>query len=164
MKSEKYRLQTVLEVRRQSKDEAAKIVALCLQQLEQEKTALRRCQSALKDCLDKMDQSISLMNNELNKGIQAQNILQHRNFLEDLRKLEIKLKAEVEEQTHLVRKTEKDLETAREKLLDSTRDLKTIENHKTNWQELEHLKSNRREQKITDEIGAILHERGKSST
>lgn len=164
MKSEKYRLQTVLEIRRRSNDEAAKLVALCLQQLEYEETALRRCQNELKDCVEKIDQSISLMNYELEKGLQTQNILRHRNFIEDLRKLEVNLKAEVEKQSQLVCKAQKELEKAREKLFESTRELKTIENHKTNWQESEHTKNNRREQKITDEIGAILHERGKSSS
>jgi flagellar export protein FliJ len=164
MKSEKYRLQTVLEIRRRSCDEAAKMIALRLRQLEQEEIALRRRQNELKDCVEKLNQTNFLMNYELEKGLQTHNILQHRNFVEDLRKLEIKLKAEVEKQSQLVCKAEKDLEVAREKLFESTRELKTIENHKTNGQESEHSKKKRREQKITDEIGAILHERGKSSS
>lgn len=164
MKSEKYRLQTVLEIRRKTNEEAAKLVALQQQHLEYEKSLLHRYQNELNDCVEKINQNILILNNELENGLQTQNILQRRNFINDLRKLEKKLTTEVEKQSQLVRKTEKDLEKSRQRLFETARELKTIENHKINWQESEQTKSNRREQKITDEIGAILHERGKSST
>lgn len=163
MKTKKYRLQTVLEIRSRAKDKAAQLVALRMQQLEQAEIELNRRQRNLQACFDKQNQAVSIMNEELNKGSQTHNILQHRNFLDDLRKLEIELKAEVEKQLQVVAKAEKEVESAREKLLESARDLKAIEVHKTNWTTFERSEENRREQKLSDEIGAILHGRKKTS-
>ena len=137
MKTKKYRLQTVLEIRNRAKDEAARLVAFRLQQLEQTKIELNRCQSELQDCFEKQNQANSLMNEELNRGLPTHNILQHRNYLDDLRKLEIDLQAEIEKQLQVVAKTEKELETAREKLLESACQLQAIETHKSNWQTVE---------------------------
>ena len=83
--------------------------------------------------------------------------------MNDLRNLEIDLKHDVEKQIQAVTKAEKELETAREKLIESARELKSIEVHKANWQDSQQKDQNRREQKISDEIGAILHGRRESS-
>lgn len=163
MKAKKYRLETVLGVRRRANDDAAQQVALCLQQLRSAEEELVRRQAKLQDCCKQQSKAQTLMNEELNKGIQAQNVLAHQNYLNDLRKLVIKLKNELEAQIKTVTKAEKELETAREKLAESARDLKSIEVHKENWQVSEQKEENKREQKIGDEIGAILHGRRESS-
>lgn len=163
MKMKKYRLQTVLEIRNRAKDEAARMVALRLQQLEQAEIELNRRQKNLQACFEKQNQANSLMAQELNKGLPAHSILNHRNYLDDLRKLESELKAEIEKQLQVVANAEKELETARGKLVESARQLKAIEIHKTNWQTSEQSEKNRREQKLSDEIGAILHGRSNSA-
>lgn len=163
MKAKKYRLQKVLEIRNRAQEESARIVALRFQQLEQAEEELNRRQKWLQACYEKQNQAQLIMDEDLNKGIQANNILRHRNYLDDLRKVETELKADVEKQIQIVAKAEKEVEAAREKLLESSRELKTIEIHKTKWQTTERIEQNRQEQKISNEIGAILHNRRKTS-
>jgi len=57
--------------------------------------------------------------------------------LNDLRKIEIELKNDLENQILVVTKAEHEVETARDKLIESARDLKSIEIHKENWQSSE---------------------------
>ncbi len=159
MKAKKYRLETVLGIRNRAKDEAARQVARRLQQLQNAEEELNRRQKKLQACYEKQNQAQTQMNEELTKGIQARNILAHQNYLNDLRKMEIELKSDVEKQIQAVSKAEKELETAREKLIEAARELKSLEVHKANWQISEKTEQNRREQKISDEIGAILHGR-----
>lgn len=163
MQPKKYRLQKLLEVRNLVKDEAARKVGLCLQQLEDAETELNRLQKNLQACRERKNQAKALMNEELDKGLSAHNILGHMNFLDDLKKLEIELKVKVETQRKIVAKAEKELESARVSLVETNRELKVVETHKNNWQTTENSEKNRREQKISDEIGAILHQKRKTS-
>lgn len=163
MKAKKYRLETVLGIRNRAREEAARQVALRLGQLEQAEEELNRRQLKLQACYEQQNKAQAAMSEELNQGIQARNILAHQNYLNDLRKLEIELKNDVEKQIQAVTKAEKELETAREKLVETARELKSIEVHKANWQVSEQKAQNKREQKISDEIGAILHGRRDNS-
>ena len=163
MKAKKYRLETVLGIRNRAREESARQVALRLSQLEQAEEELNRRQLRLQACYEQQNKAQTAMSEELSQGIQARNILAHQNYLNDLRKLEIELKNDVEKQIQAVTKAEKELETAREKLVETARELKSIEVHKANWQVTEQKALNKREQKISDEIGAILHGRRRNS-
>lgn len=163
MKAKKYRLETVLGIRNRAREEAARQVALRLQQLEQAEEELNRRQKKLQACYEQQNKAQTAMSEELCQGIQAHNILAHQNFLNDLRKLEIELKNDVEKQIQAVTKAENELEKAREKLVETAQELKSIEVHKANWQLSEQKIQTKREQKISDEIGAILHGRRESS-
>lgn len=163
MTVKKYRLETVLGIRNRAKDEAARHVALRLQQLQAAEDELARRQRKLQNCYEQQNTAQAALNEELRGGIQAYNVIAHQNFLNDLRKLETELKADVEKQILAVTKAEKELEAARDKLIEAARDLKSIEVHKANWQDSEQKIKTRREQKISDEIGAILHGRRESS-
>ena len=159
MKAKKYRLQTVLTIRARVKDEAARIVALRYEQLAQAEEELLNRQRSLQSCYEKQTQAKTAMNDELDKGIQAKGVITHRLFLKDLREQEIDLKSAVEKQKTAVKRAEDEVEAAREKLIEAAKDLKAIEVHKENWLTAEKVESNRREQKISDEIGSILHGR-----
>ena len=163
MKAKKYRLETVLNIRHRTRDEAARAVALRLQQLQAAEEELAVRQRALQACYEQQNKAQKAMNEELTQGIQARGILAHQNFLNDLRALEALLLADVEKQRQAVTKAEKELEAARAKLVESARDLKSIEVHKENWQVSQTSEQNRREQKISDEIGMILYGRRDNS-
>jgi flagellar export protein FliJ len=163
MRTKKYRLETVLGIRHRARDEAARQVALCLQQLQAAEEELSRRQKKLQACCEQQNKAQTAMNEELKSGIQARGVIAHQNYLNDLRKLESELKNEVEKQILAVGKLEKDLEAAREKLTATARDLQSIEVHKANWQAAEQKSEIRRDQKLSDEIGAILHGRRESS-
>ncbi|CAN5694779.1 hypothetical protein BH20ACI4_BH20ACI4_11370 [soil metagenome] len=159
MKAKKYRLQTVLNIRSRAKDEAARFVALRLEQMAQAEEELLNRQRNLQTCYEKQNQARTAMNAELDKGIQAKGVVTHRVFLKDLREQEIELNSAVEQQKTAVKRAETEVEAAREKLSEAAKELKAIEDHKENWQTVERIEKNRREQKISDEIGSILHGR-----
>lgn len=159
MKAKKYRLQTVLAMRGRAKDEAAKLVALRYEQLAQAEQELLNRQRNLQTCYEKQTQAKTAMNDELDKGIQAKGVITHRLFLKDLRDQEIELKESVEKQKTAVKRAEDEVEAAREKLIEAAKELKAIEVHKENWTTAEKVEQNRRDQKISDEIGSILHGR-----
>lgn len=159
MKAKKYRLQTVLELRSRAREEAARLVAARLEQLRAAEEELTRRQKRLQACFEQQNTAQKAKNEELSRGIEARQIIAHQNFLNDLRAREIELQAEVEKQIQAVARAERELASAREKLSETARELKSIETHKTNWQAAEHKEKNRVEQKISDEIGAILHGR-----
>jgi flagellar export protein FliJ len=161
--TKKYRLETVLGIRNRVKTDAARAVAHRLEQLQSAEEELSRRQQKLQACFEKQALAQAAMNEELAKGIQARGVLAHQNYLNDLRKLEVELKNEVEKQIQIVTRAETELETAREKLSEAARDLKSIEVHKENWIISQEKEKSRREQKISDEIGAILHGRREPS-
>jgi flagellar export protein FliJ len=161
--AKKYRLETVLEIRDRAKTEAARLVAVRLEQLQAAEEELSRRQKKLQACFEQQNRAQTAMIEELGRGIQARGILAHQNYLNDLRKLEIELEHDVEKQIQTVAKAEKELAAAREKLTESARELKSIEIHKENWQVSQEKENTRREQKISDEIGAILHGRRENS-
>ncbi|HEY8561463.1 MAG TPA: flagellar export protein FliJ [Pyrinomonadaceae bacterium] len=163
MKAKKYRLETVLGIRQRTRDEAARQVALRLQLLQAAEEELTIRQRRLQGCYEQQNKAQTAMSEELNRGIQARGVLAHQNFLNDLRALETQLQADVERQIQAVAKAEKELEAARAKLIETARELKSIEAHKENWQASQTKEHNRREQKISDEIGTILYGRRENS-
>jgi flagellar export protein FliJ len=163
MKAKKYRLETVLGIRNRAREEAARQVALRLQQLQAAEEELARRRKKLQTCYEQQNNAQKAMHEELSRGIQARGILAHQNYLNDLRNLETQLQADVEKQIHAVTKAEKELAATREKLIEAARDLKSIEAHKENWQTAVQKEASKRDQKISDEIGAILHGRRESS-
>lgn len=150
-------------IRSRAREEAARQVAVRLQQLESAEEELARRQKRLQACFAQQNNAQNAMNEELRKGIQARAVLAHQHYLNDLRKLEIELKTDLEKQNQVVSQAEKQLEAARDKLTEAARAVKSIETHKAHWQTAEQKQENRREQKIGDEIGAILHGRRESS-
>lgn len=159
MKPKDYRLKTVLKIRGTARDEAGRVVAQRLEGLENANVELIRRQNDLLACYEKQEQKQVAMNETLESGTLAGNIIRHRVFLEDLRDSEYQLKQSAEKQKKSVLKAENDLETARDALIDATRDLKAIETHRSKWAAEVKTTAARRDQKASDEIGSILHGR-----
>jgi len=163
MKSKKYRLETVLDIRVRAKDEAARQVAVRLEQLARAEAELNRRVQELENCRERRRQAQSAMLEQINTGTQAHRITAHKDFLGQLKETEAELEAAVEQQKQAVAGAEREVAHAREKLIEAARDVKAIEVHKSNWKTAERTAETRRDQKISDEIGAILHGRRKSS-
>lgn len=157
MPPKKYRLETVLEIRARAKTETARQLALKYEKLAAAEAELNRRQLDLQACFERQNQAQTAMQGDLTKGSQAKKILAHKNYLRDLRNLEAELQTAVDGQKQEVARAEAEVEAAREKLVEAARELKAIEVHKTNWQSAESTATARREQKLSDEIGSILH-------
>lgn len=150
-------------MRRRARDDAARQVALRLAAVAAAEDELRRRQLKLQNCYDEQRRAAEKLNQSLNQGIEARRIVAHQTFLRDLRRAEEEIKASVEQQTAIVARAEKDLAAAREKLLEAAKELKSIEVHKEKWTSEEKISRERRDEKISDEIGAIIHGRQKRS-
>lgn len=159
-----YRLQAVLEIRQKIKQDRAKDVALCIDKLERAEQELILRQNKLLDCFKKQNLAKIKMSDQINKGIAAQIILQYRNYLDDLKNSENILKSDIELQKQFVKIAIRELENARNQLLEAANELRVIESHKYNWQTTINSRKNKMEQKISDEIGLILHEKKTGNT
>jgi cysteine sulfinate desulfinase/cysteine desulfurase-like protein len=96
------------------------------------------------------------MHDEMIDGAAARRILSHRTYLADLREQELELRANVVKQEKVVEKAESEVEKALELLTEATKEVKVIEKHKETWRVNLKKETERKEQKLNDEIGAIL--------
>src|SRR5688500_4041443 len=159
MKPKDYRLQTVLKIRESARDEAGRLVARRLEELDNANIELNRRQNDLLACYEKQDQKQSAMNEMLEAGSLVRDVLSHRAFLDDLREFEHQLKQSAEKQKTSVVRAENELDTAQSTLIDASRDFKAIETHKSKWAATLRTAAARHEQKASDEIGSIVYER-----
>lgn len=159
MAGPKYRLQPVLGAREQLKREAERLLASGVAQLAEAEEELARRAREVDACLARQAQARAEMFGEMGGGAAASRALMHRTHLADLRAQEERLRAAVEEQRGAVSRCEAEVERARAALVEAAREVRVIEKHREGWQERQRRESARREQKLNDEIGAILHER-----
>jgi flagellar export protein FliJ len=159
MAVKKYRLQPVLGAREQAKREAERLLAARMAQLAAAEEELARRVREVESCRERQATARAEMLEAMREGAAAARAVAHRTHLADLRAQEEALRAAVEEQKGAVARCEAELERARDALVEAAREVRVIEKHRENWRERERRESARREQKLNDEIGAILHER-----
>lgn len=157
MPPKKYRLETVLTIRAAAKTEAARQVAARLEKLARDEKELNRRQSDLQACFERQNSAQAALREDLTKVSPNKKILAHKNYLRDLKNQEDELQAAVEQQKQTVARAEREVEAARTLLIEAAREMKAIEVHKESWQSAESAAASRREQKLSDEIGSILH-------
>ncbi len=159
MAEKKYRLQPVLGVREQAMREAERLLAARMAQLADAEEELARREREVEACRGRQAAARAEMLETMREGAAANLALAHRTHLADLRSQEEGLKAAAEEQRGVVARCEAELERARAALVEAAREVRVIEKHREHWRERERRELARREQKLNDEIGAILHER-----
>jgi flagellar export protein FliJ len=162
MAGKKYRLQPVLGAREQAKREAERLLAARMAQLAEAEEELARREREVETCRGRQASARNEMLEVMREGAAAGRALAHRTHLADLRAQEEGLRLAAEEQKGVVARCEAELERARAALVEAAREVRVIEKHRENWRERERRESVRREQKLNDEIGAILHERRSS--
>ncbi|HWS53655.1 MAG TPA: flagellar FliJ family protein [Pyrinomonadaceae bacterium] len=160
MKKGGYRLQPVLDVRERAQREAARVVAARRAQLEAAAAELARREGELGACRERQAAARSKMVGETERGAEARRIVAHRTHLADLRRREAELTAAVEEQKASVARAERDLDAALAALAEASKEVQVIEKHREHWREGERRATVRREQKLSDEIAAVIHRRG----
>ncbi|HEV2802380.1 MAG TPA: flagellar FliJ family protein [Pyrinomonadaceae bacterium] len=159
MPKNKYKLQSVLDVRDRAKQEAMRHVAARRAQLAEAEAELARRLGALEDCRRRQREAREAMLREIEPGAEARRLVAHRTHLADLRNMEGELTERVEEQRAAVVRAEGELEQALAALVEASKEVQAIEKHREEWGRQERRVEQRREQKLTDEIGAIMHGR-----
>ena len=158
----RYRLQPVLDVRDRAKQEAAQRVAARRAQLAVAEAELARRQHLVARC--RADQALAQqrMMDQAVKGIEASKMVLHRTHCAGLKEREQELLGEVERQQSIVRQAEEDLENAITAFVEASKEVQVIEKHRQSWRERTRRESVRHEQRLNDEIGAIIHTRRSS--
>ena len=160
-KTEKYNLLRLLEMRSRARDEAARYLAECRRQLALAEDELNDRKKAVEDCRRRQIEMRDALAGKSLGGIKSNEIVRFRQYLTDLREKEIELLKAVEDQKAVIAREEKKIEKALGELTETAKELKVIERHRENWQDENKREAERGERKSNDEIGAILHERGK---
>jgi flagellar export protein FliJ len=152
MKPPKYRLQTVLDVRDKAKQDAATHLAACRTKVaEAEGELLRRLQK-VERCREDQERLRRRMLQVTLEGVQAHSLVQHRLYLEELKRVEADLRQAVEQQRAAIAKLEREVDAAIVKLVEASREVQAIEKHRDAWREKSRREAERREQKRNDEI------------
>lgn len=161
MKKGGYRLQPVLDVRERAKQEAARVVGVRRAQLEEAEAQLARRERELAACRERQAAARSKMVGETERGAEARRIVEHRTHLADLRRREAELADAVEEQRGVAARAARELDAALAGLAEASKEVQVIEKHREHWREGERRAGLRREQKLSDEIAAVIHRRGR---
>ncbi|HEX5709418.1 MAG TPA: flagellar FliJ family protein [Pyrinomonadaceae bacterium] len=156
MTKSRYRLQTVLGVRERAKQAAARTVAQRREQVAEAERELARREGELARCRARQREAREAMFGEARTGAEARRMVEHRTHLADLRAQEETLAASVEEQRAAVARAERELDVALDALAEAAKEFRVIEKHKENWRESERVAARRREQKVSDEVAALL--------
>ncbi|HET6976012.1 MAG TPA: flagellar FliJ family protein [Pyrinomonadaceae bacterium] len=159
---QKYRLQPVLDVRGQAKQAAACLVATRREQLASAQSELLRRQQLLVDCRQRQADAQEKMLQEFDSATEARRLVTYRTHLADLRQTEQELLVSVDDQRRVCESAEAEVEKAVAVLIEASKEVQVIEKHRENWRERARQDERFREQKISDEIGAIIHRRNSS--
>jgi flagellar export protein FliJ len=159
MPKNKYRLQPVLDVRDRVKKEATRRVVQRRAQLAEAEAELALRERALEGCRAQQIEARAKMLHEMEAGTEARRLVTHRTHLADLRNTEDELIESVGQQRSVVARAEGELENALAALVEASKEVRAIEKHREEWGLRVRRADERREQKLSDEIGAILHGR-----
>lgn len=161
MAKNKYKLEAVVDLRKRAKDEAVLLLSQRNKELELEQQELVKRQQDLSDVRDQLSGASRGLTLDLSGGTRASAILKHKDFIEGLREKEKDSMLLVERQIETCEQAKKACGIAVDLLAEASKELSAIEKHKENWSFDVKKRENKREQKLLDEIGSILHERSK---
>jgi hypothetical protein len=102
---------------------------------------------------------LAAMFDSAERGIEAYRLVEFRTHLSDLRGMERDLVVAEERQRASVLRAESDLDKAIASLNEANEQEKIIEKHKESWRVRIRREEDHREQKLNDEVSAILYER-----
>ncbi len=164
MKKRNYRLQALIEFRAQAQQEAVRLVTLRRAQLATAEAELQRGMEAVQACRTQQTITQQRMHTATSGGIAARHLVSYRTHLSELRRQETELLAELEQQRLLVSRAETALAQAEVSLLAAARELQTVEKHRAAWHTRKRREDAQHEQKLQDELGAVLYRLQKKRT
>ena len=164
MKKRNYRLQALIEMRAQAQQEAMRLVTLRRAQLATAEAEWQRGVEAVNACRTQQTSAQQRMLTATSGGIAAQHLMSYRTHLSELRRQETELLEELKAKQLLVNRAETALAQAEESLLAAARELQMVEKHRAAWQTRKRREDEQREQKLQDEMGAVLYRLQKKRT
>jgi flagellar export protein FliJ len=156
----RYRLQPVLEMRDQARQEAARLVAARRERLAAVVAELQRRERAVDDCQAMISAAQSHLAQKAGQGATADYLVGRRAHLADLKERKKQLARAVAQQHETVAQAEAEVEEAVSALGRVSKDLRAIEKHRESWQQRIRRTAEQRDQKLLDEISAAAHGEG----
>ena len=153
-----YRLQTLLEMRERTEEEAKQAFSEAMKALAREKDALVKLEQDLEARKASRKQKMQeFLADVMKKGVGANGIGQMNRFEDRLKDEEKQVALEIERQKEAVRQAEQLVEVRRAEMADAAKEKKAIEKHKDNWKAEVQKERQAREELNQEEIGNTLH-------
>ncbi len=153
-----YRLQTLLEMRERTEDDAKQAFAEAMKALAKEQEALKTLEADLARRKEERKAKVQAYLAEvMKKGIGAGGMAQMNRFEQRLKDEEAQVALDIERQKETVRQAEKLVEERRAEMAEAAKEKKAIEKHKDNWKAEVKKERDAREDLATEEIGNTLH-------
>jgi flagellar export protein FliJ len=152
-----YRLETLLEIRTRSKDEAEQAFSASIKALEKEKVELKRLEEDLERRKAERKQKVLAYFNEVmakGTGISGMNLMGR--FEQRLKDEEQQVALDIERQKESVKVAERLVEQRRREMAEAAKELKAIEKHKDTWKKQVKQERQQREELTQEEIGNAL--------
>ena len=156
-KKEQYRLQTLLGLREQTKNDAERYLGECLAALQREKERLAAMEKELEQMIAKRQARMRDYSEKQMRGeMSAQSVISANSYIERLKEQEEAQKDAIEGQKEVVSGREEDVRDAREKLTVATQDLKALEKHKEKWEKKIKREKQMKEEEALDELAQTI--------
>ena len=153
-----YRLQTLLEMRERTEEEAKQAFSEAMKALAKEKDALVKLENDLEQRKAARKQKVQeFMAEVMKKGVGAGGIGTMNRFEDRLKDEEKQVALDIERQKEAVRQAEALVEVRRAEMADAAKEKKAIEKHKDNWKAEVKKERQAREELNQEEIGNTLH-------
>ncbi len=153
-----YRLQTLLEMRERTEEDAKQAFADAMKALAKEQEALKTLEVDLARRKEERKAKVQAYLAEvMKKGIGAGGMAQMNRFEQRLKDEEAQVALDIERQKENVRQAEKLVEERRAEMAEAAKEKKAIEKHKDNWKAEVKKERDAREDLATEEIGNTLH-------
>ena len=157
-KSEKYRLQIVLERKEEARDEAARHLAEMREQLHKEQQEEARLREELRQNRERQREEYeNMLKGGPTGGLNVSETHQALNYIKYLDVKAKELDGAIEVQKIRVQKAEKAVEEALQELIQASRELQVMQKHKERWEKKMRFERERKDQEETNEIGNVIY-------
>ena len=156
-KKEQYRLQTLLGLRENTKNEAERHLGECLAALEKEKERLEFMEKELQQMVAKRTARIREYSEKQMRGeMSAQAVISANSYIERLKEQEEAQQEAIDGQEEVVNARKADVKDARDKLIVANQDLKALEKHKEKWEKKIKREAQMKEEEALDELAQTI--------
>ena len=155
----RYRLQTLLEIRERTEEEAKQVFAEAMSQLHAEPQTLQEMKDELERMIEERKRRREEYANKLASGeMKVTDQSAAYRFIDRLKEKEVEQKGRIDGQRENVREAEKQVKRAQDALITATQDLKALQKHKEKWAEQVKKERAMKEADMLDEIAQTIYQ------
>lgn len=158
-KKEKYRLEALLTVKLRNKRNSEIELARAFMKLKEEQEKLKELEEEKQDIIQRRNDTRREMSLRVSSGeSQILDSQRHLNFIKKLIEDEEKKDEEIKEQKEVVLQAEEKVAQAKRDYIDACKEVKIMEKHKELWKKKLKKELDKKEAKMMNELGNVLHQ------